>query len=295
MSQGYQAPHNHLPVPQSTVRPGSDDGLTPGTSADPSDAEGEDEVTEVPMVSHYVSVMQKANEQESAPISRGSFASEMEDEEFSGGEDEIEEGADYEDEDDYDDDDDPMDDEGDEEDDDPSFGERKKKKKLVKVKAPKEARSGASKPKKRESGRLYLRTRQANDLALAAFPTRKERSDSSDDDYGTKSHKKKKSARNSAQATPESGLADPDAAWRRGAAKKVVTYDEAEVDYGLESAEEEEKLFQAQEIAAFGGAADEIDQVLSHSRDEDRLSDPADIPQENLVCPLSATTMKLTW
>jgi chromodomain-helicase-DNA-binding protein 1 len=119
--------------------------------------------------------------------------------------------------------------------------------------------------------------------ALAAFPTRKERSDSSDDDYGAKSHKKKKSARNSsAQATPDP-YGDSDAAWRRGAAKKVVTYDEAQVDYGLESAEEEEEYYQAQEQAALGGAADEIDQVLAHSRDEDRLSDPADIPQENLV------------
>jgi chromodomain-helicase-DNA-binding protein 1 len=135
---------------------------------------------------------------------------------------------------------------------------------------------------------------QAYVPALAAFPTRKDRSDSSDDDYGAKSHKKKKSARNSAQATPESGLADQDAGWRRGAAKKVVTYDEAEVDYGLESAEEEEKLYQAQEIAAFGGAADEIDQVLSHSRDEERLADPEDIPQENLVSSLVSPQTWLT-
>jgi len=77
------------------------------------------------------------------------MASEVEDEEFSGGEDEID-GADYEDEGDYDDDDDPMEDEEDEEDDDPSFGERKKKKKLIKVKIPKEAKSGPSKPKKRK-------------------------------------------------------------------------------------------------------------------------------------------------
>jgi hypothetical protein len=66
------------------------------------------------------------------------------------------------------------------------------------------------------------------------------------------------------------------------------------VDYGLESAEEEEELYQAQEIAAFGGAADEIDQVLSHSRDEERLADPTDIPQENLVCPLPLRRLKLT-
>jgi len=59
------------------------------------------------------------------------------------------------------------------------------------------------------------------------------------------------------------------------------------VDYGLESAEEEEELYQAQEIAAFGGAADEIDQVLSHSRDEDHLADPEDIPQKNLVCSIA--------
>jgi chromodomain-helicase-DNA-binding protein 1 len=111
---------------------------------------------------------------------------------------------------------------------------------------------------------------------------RKERSQSSDDDYGAKSHKKKKPARNSSgNATPDFG--DPDAAWRRGAAKKVVTYDEAQVDYGLESAEEEEEYYQAQEQAAFGGVADEIDQVLGHSRDEDHLSDAEDIPQTNLV------------
>lgn len=48
-----------------------------------------------------------------------------------------------------------MDDEGDEEDDDPSFGERKKKKKLAKVKVPKEARGGPSKPKKRESSMIF--------------------------------------------------------------------------------------------------------------------------------------------
>jgi len=65
------------------------------------------------------------------------------------------------------------------------------------------------------------------------------------------------------------------------------------VDYGLESAEEEEELYQAQEIAAFGGAADEIDQVLSHSRDEDHLTDPEDIPQKNLVCLWHVTRQEL--
>lgn len=113
---------------------------------------------------------------------------------------------------------------------------------------------------------------------------RKEKSESSDEDYGSKSHKKKSYGRNgnSGHGTPD-GMADADAAWRRGAAKKVVTYDEAQVDYGLESEEEEDAYYQAQEASGLGGVADEIDQVLSHSRDEERLADPADNPQENLV------------
>lgn len=34
---------------------------------------------------------------------------------------------------------------------------------------------------------------------------------------------------------------------------------------------------------AVGDDAEEIDLVLSHTRHEDRLADPRDIPQENLV------------
>jgi chromodomain-helicase-DNA-binding protein 1 len=124
-----------------------------------------------------------------------------------------------------------------------------------------------------------------DDIALASFPLRKDKADSSDEDYGTKSHKKKVPATarkaHSGQTSPD-GLNDADAAWRRGAAKKVVTYDEAQVDYGLASEEEEDAYYQAQE-AGLGGPADEVDQVLSHSRDEDHLADPVDIPQENLV------------
>lgn len=81
--------------------------------------------------------------------------------------------------------------------------------------------------------------------------------------------------------------------WRRGAAKKVVTYDEAQADYGLES-EEDEVYYPANAAAprmststsaltlVIEGNSDEIDLVLSHSRHEDRLNDPKDVPQENL-------------
>ena len=65
---------------------------------------------------------------------------------------------------------------------------------------------------------------------------------SAEDDYAVKSHKKKFFARtngSSGRGTPESGFADSDGIWRRGAAKKVVTYDEAQADYGLESEDEE--------------------------------------------------------
>ena len=130
--------------------------MTPGGSAEQSDAEGEDEISEngdVPMVNPLPQSRYKdeLTEQASASMSRASEASEGEDPEFSGGEDEIEDGADYEDEGDYDDDDDPMDDDGDDDDDDPSFGEKKKKKSVAKIKIVKEPRSsGPSKPKKRE-------------------------------------------------------------------------------------------------------------------------------------------------
>jgi chromodomain-helicase-DNA-binding protein 1 len=65
-----------------------------------------------------------------------------------------------------------------------------------------------------------------------AFPTRREQSQSSDEDYAQKSHKKKFFSKNGGGSrTPD------DDAWRRGAAKRV-NYDEAQVDYGLESADE---------------------------------------------------------
>lgn len=58
------------------------------------------------------------------------------------------------------------------------------------------------------------------------------------------------------------------------------------MDYGLESEEDDEAYYQVEGgLPGYGGEADEIDQVLSHSRDEERVSDARDIPQENLVCP----------
>lgn len=57
-----------------------------------------------------------------------------------------------------------------------------------------------------------------------------------DKDYADKSHKKKFFSKNGGplRATPDIGFVDPDGI-KRGAAKKVVTYDEAQADYGLES------------------------------------------------------------
>lgn len=74
--------------------------------------------------------------------------------------------------------------------------------------------------------------------ASGSFPQRRDRSESSDEDYAAKSHKKK-AYHNGARDTPDSGFADAQGVWRRGAAKKVVTYDEAQADYGLESEDEE--------------------------------------------------------
>ena len=74
---------------------------------------------------------------------------------------------------------------------------------------------------------------------------RKEKSFSSDEDYAAKAHKKKffskatGTASTSMRATPESGFADSEGVWKRGAARKVVTYDEAQADYGLESDEDD--------------------------------------------------------
>lgn len=224
----------------------------------------------------------------SATISRASYDSEGEDEKSeSEAEVEKDEAFEYEDSPDVEDEDEPMSEE--EDDDDPSFGEKKKKKKKApKVKIEKTPRtSGPTKLKKRESHRIRRNGTcwPADGPASAAFPSRIERSASSDEDYGSKSHKKKFHARNSGsgRATPEFSH-DSDAAWKRGAAKKVVTYDEAQVDYGLESEGDDEAYAQAEGgPAGYGGEVEEIDQVLSHSRDEDRLNDPRDIPQENLV------------
>lgn len=68
---------------------------------------------------------------------------------------------------------------------------------------------------------------------------RKQVDESSDEDYGTKAHKKKYFSKTgvSRKATPGTPYSE-DNAFRRGAAKRVVTYNEADVDYGLESEDE---------------------------------------------------------
>lgn len=97
---------------------------------------------------------------------------------------------------------------------------------------------------------------------------------SSDEDYAARSHKRK------VYSTPDTV---PEA-WRRGAVKKIVTYDEAQVDYGLESEDEAEL---AEQTEADLGNGHEIDLVLTHARDEDHLTDERDIPQTNLASQLS--------
>ncbi|WWC91832.1 uncharacterized protein L201_006779 [Kwoniella dendrophila CBS 6074] len=173
--------------------------------------------------------------------------------------------------DDMDDEDEMEEDDEDEDYDDPSFGSKKKTAKKPKVKAERRESAGPIR-KKKPSG---------------AFPMRREQSVSSDEDYGAKTHKKKFFSKSGtgtngrATATPDTPYSEADGAWRRGAAKKVVTYNEADIDYGLEYSDEDEGEY-------YGGVveqaeeADEIDQVLSHYRDEARKEDPKDIPQENL-------------
>ncbi|KAL1413280.1 ATP-dependent DNA helicase Hrp3 [Vanrija albida] len=148
-------------------------------------------------------------------------------------------------------------------DDDPDFGDQPKKKA---VKLPKQA---AKKPP-------------------AVFPSKRPQSDSSDEDYATKSHKKKFFQRSGANsrgtATPDTTFGDSDTgSWRRGAARKVVTYNEASVDYGLDSEGDEDVMYYEKEAPLVeNGTADEIDLVLSHSRDEEHASDEKDNPHTNL-------------
>ncbi|OCF38014.1 chromodomain-helicase-DNA-binding protein 1 [Kwoniella heveanensis BCC8398] len=163
---------------------------------------------------------------------------------------------------------DEEDEDGDEDEDydDPSFGSKKK--------------GTSQKPKSKTDSRRDSLGPSKKKKPSGSFPTRKEVSVSSDEDYGAKSHKKKffsKSNGGTNRGTPDTPYSEGDGAWRRGAAKKVVTYNEADVDYGLESADEEE-VYYAEEA----GEVEEIDQVLYHYRDEARKEDPVDKPQENL-------------
>ncbi|WVQ77477.1 hypothetical protein IAR50_007163 [Cryptococcus sp. DSM 104548] len=193
----------------------------------------------------------------------------MSEDEESGGEGEPErDDFDYGEDEDDDDDDDAMDegdygDFDDDDDDDPSFGESKKKAKKPRTKVERE------KPlKKSKSG--------------GAFPMRKQQADeSSDEDYGSKAHKKKNFAGKVKRDASNTPYSESDA-WRRGAAKKIVTYNEADVDYGLESEDEAAAAYYSAAPELQGDPADEIDQVLYHWRDDAHLNDPKDIPQVNL-------------
>lgn len=124
---------------------------------------------------------------------------------------------------DFDDDDGDMDD-------DPDFGDAPKRK----------AVQGGPPKHMKKSGEKSAGPR-LTDSAVQEFPTsRRGNSVSSDEDYAAKSHKKKFFQRSGANsrgtATPDTSFGDSDAAsWRRGAARKVVTYNEASVDYGLDS------------------------------------------------------------
>ena len=93
--------------------------------------------------------------------------------------------------------------------------------------------------KKRLTAKKPSRPPLSNKKPPMSFPARVERSTSSDEDYAAKSHKKKffpRTGRETSRNTPD---VDSDgAAWKRGAARKVITYDEAQVDYGLQSEEE---------------------------------------------------------
>ncbi|ORY35802.1 putative Chromodomain helicase [Naematelia encephala] len=245
MSSPAPGPRITLHVPKSMTAPSSGDDLTPEPEEE--DAEGEEDAESGDDRQPQPSLQPPAS-------SRQSDLSEGEDER-SDEEGDADEG-DYEDEGDLDDD--PIDDGEEEDSDDADFGERKKKKKQQKV------------------------VQKSPCLATASFPTRKERSVSSDEDYARKAHKKKLPTKNggSLRNTPDA-FNDSDGAWRRGAAKKVRTYNEAQVDYGFDSGEDE-AYFAEGGAGAVEEEGDEIDQVLSHSRHEDRLDDPKDIPQENL-------------
>ncbi|KAI9634188.1 putative Chromodomain helicase [Dioszegia hungarica] len=105
-------------------------------------------------------------------------------------------------------------------------------------------------------------------VATQAFPTRRPKSESDDEEYAVKSHRRK--------VFVKAGSLESGGSWRRGATKKVVTYDETQGNEDLmESASEHE-------APVVEGDTDEIDLVLSHTRHEEHLADPLDLPQVNL-------------
>ena len=98
---------------------------------------------------------------------------------------------------------------------------------------------------------------------MAKFPTRRDKSvESSDEDYAVKSHKKKFFSKigDNTRATPDADYVDSEGAWRRGAAKRVVTYDEAQADYGLET--DEDVVYYPEEQGVAEGTLDRKFQAL---------------------------------
>jgi chromodomain-helicase-DNA-binding protein 1 len=130
-------------------------------------------------------------------------------------------------------------------DDDPSFGDAPK---------PKAPKSGPPKHIKKSESKMCSTALTA---ALQQFPSKRATSVSSDEDYAAKSHKKKFFQRSGANsrgtATPDTSFGDSDApSWRRGAARKIVTYNEASVDYGLDSEGDDDVMYYNDKEAPIG-------------------------------------------
>jgi len=131
------------------------------------------------------------------------------------------------------------------------FGVTKKIKPKIKIKVQKLDRqsSGGSIKKKCEFCSTMVTSANSFVAASAAFPSRKQRSESADGDYASKSHRKKTFVSNARGTSTPTGF-DSDGTLRRDAAKKVRSYNETEVDYGLDS--EDDVMYYPQGSAGLG-------------------------------------------
>lgn len=103
------------------------------------------------------------------------------------------------------------------------------------------------------------------------FSARHASTSDSDSEYGSRSHKKKKRARSSGDEVRTSS---------RGG--KVPNYYDDVEDFEQFDAEDVSAVYPAPN--AQYEEEDEIEAVLSHSRDEGRENDPEDLWFENVVC-----------